>query len=130
MGCVAANVNITIYEGGTFDQTFIWKTGDPSAAVNLDGYRAEFKLALKVNDPAALLSCADGVSPWSADGDSGVYIDNPEDGEFRLYLNDEDVSGICAKDTEAVYDLFLYNASGESVLKMYGTASLKAAIAR
>jgi hypothetical protein len=130
MGCIAANIDLTIYEGGTFDQTFIWKTGDPAVAVDLTGYSAEFKLSLKINDDAAMIECDSQASPWVAGGVSGIYIDNPELGEFKLYLNESDVSNICLKDIVAIYDLFLYNPSGESVLKMYGNASIKAAIAR
>ena len=34
MGCIAVNAPITIYEGGTYDQTFQWKTGEtPEACI-------------------------------------------------------------------------------------------------
>jgi hypothetical protein len=72
------------------------------------------------------------VSPWSADGDSGIYIDDPATGEYRVYINDEDAADILIehKDTAGVYDLFLYSATGEAVLKQYGKATLLAAVTR
>ena len=130
MGCVAAKYNIIVYEGGTFDQTFIWKVGTPAVVVNLTGYTAQFKLSAKIDDTVALVTCNTGIIPWAADAVSGVYIDAPTTGAFRLYLNDTNTSGIVLKDTEGVYDLFLYNAGGESVLKLYGRAFIRAAVVR
>ena len=132
MGCVAVKVNITIYEGGTFDQMFQWSTGSPAVVVNLTGYTAALSVRSKLVDTTALIYCSTAVSPWVADGDSGIYIDTPTTGEYRIYITDEDTTGICVlhKDVEGVYDLFLHNPAGEVVLKQYGKAALKAAVTR
>lgn len=132
MGCVAAKVNLRIYERGTFDKTFQWKTGDPAVAVDLTGYTAEFTVRSALTDATVLISATEASVPWEADGDSGVYLDDGAEGFYRLYLNDVDTQGICIdnEDVVGVYDLFLYSAAGEAVLKQYGKCTLVAAVAR
>ena len=132
MGCVGAKVNILIYEGGTFDQMFQWKTGDPAVAVNLTGYTAALRVGDKMTDLTPLVSATKSINPWAADGPSGVYIDDPTHGYYRIYINDEDTTGICAahKDIQGYYDVFLYSPAGEALLKMYGIATLKAELPR
>ncbi len=132
MGCVAAKINLTIYEGGTFDKTFQWKTGTTPTAVDLTGYDARMAIREKLTDTSAILSLIRITDPWVADGDSGIYFDDGDEGYYRVYINDEDSAGICAefKDIDGVYDLFLESPGGESVLKQYGTAKLKAAVTR
>jgi molybdopterin converting factor small subunit len=51
---------------------------------------------------------------------------------INIYINDEDAADILIehKDTAGVYDLFLYSATGEAVLKQYGKATLLAAVTR
>ena len=132
MGCVAVKANIVIYEGGTFDQEFIWETGSPLTAVNITGFTAVFTVRAKAIDTAALISITEGTSPWAADADSGVYIDTPETGKYKIYVNDTDTAGICIAhvDVKGVYDLFLTSAAGEVLFKQYGKALLKYAVTR
>lgn len=132
MGCVAAKINLTIYEGGTFDKTFQWKTGTTPTAVDMTGYGARMAIREKLTDTTAILSLTEQAGPWAADGNSGIYFDNGNEGYYRVYINDEDSTGICAAhtDIDGVYDLFLESPGGESVLKQYGAAKLKAAVSR
>lgn len=132
MGCVAAKVNITLYERGTFDRIFQWKTGEDETPVDMTGYSAVFTVREKLTSSEALISIMQSASAWSADADSGVYFDDADEGKYRIYVNDADTRGICAehKDIDGVYDLFLINVSGETVLKQYGKCALKAAVAR
>ena len=130
MQCLKANIPITIIEGGTYDKTFRWEIdGTP---VDLTGYTARFSVRTKLSASAALISATTATTTWSADGDSGVYIDDPTSGEYRLYINDADSADILSvhKDTAGVYDLFLYSATGEAVLKQYGKATIYAAVTR
>ena len=62
----------------------------------------------------------------------GVYLDEPELGFYRIYINDADTLGLCAqhKDVVGIYNLFLYTPAGEAVFRQYGPAAILAACAR
>ena len=130
MQCINANIPITIIEGGTYDKTFRWESG--GSVVDLTGYTAKMSVRTKLASAAAVISITTAASTWSADGDSGIYIDDPTTGEYRVYINDADTADILSdhKDTAGVYDLFLYSATGEAVLKQYGKATILAAVTR
>lgn len=138
MSCIRANIPITIVEGGTFNSTFQWKSGDPSLPVDLTGYSAHMQVRAKLKDDDVLLDVPLSEETWEADGDTGIYLYDseavPDDkGKWLVYLKDEDTEGICGdkhKDIEGVYDLFLYSAEGEAVLQLYGVASLIASVTR
>jgi len=141
MKCIAANIDIVILEGGTFDKTYQWKTGDPAVAVDLTGYTANMQIRLKTKSETVLLEVPYQQQAWTADGDTGIYIYNDEYddeyssddiGKWRIYLRDNDTLGLCEahKTIIGAYDLFLYNPSGESVLKQYGIATITPAVTR
>jgi hypothetical protein len=135
--CITANVDIEIIEGGTFDRIWVWKTGSPSVVKDLTGYTGEASIRAKLADAAALLALPFQSGAWSADGTSGIYI--PAEGspaaypgKYRMYIKDTDTHVLCQahKDYDAVYDLFLRDPSGETLLKMYGKVSVYAAATR
>lgn len=132
MSCIRANIPITIVEGGTFDKTFLWKTGDPASAVDLTGYTANMQVRAKLKDTESLLDVPFVDDDWVADSLTGIYIPLLVTGTYRIYLKDEDTLGMCAlhKDIAGVYDLFLYNALDEAVLQQYGVATIIAAVTR
>jgi hypothetical protein len=141
MKCIAANVDITIIEGGTFDKSFQWKTGDPAVPVNLTGYTANMQIRSKIKNDTVLLEVPHKREAWTPDGDTGIYFYNDEYdteydaediGKWRIYLRDNDTLGLCDTHKEIVgaYDLFLYNPSGEAVLKQYGVATITPAVTR
>lgn len=132
MTCIAVYVPITIYESGTFDQTFQWKTGDPAVAVDLTGYSAKMIVRAKITDVTALVTIVESLGPWAADGDSAVYLDDADEGKYRVYVNDTDTTGLCAahKDLSASYDLILTSPAGEAVLKQCGIATIIASNVR
>jgi hypothetical protein len=134
---IRANVDITIIEGGTYDRTFQWKSGDPAVAVDLMGWSGRMMIRSKLTDTVPLLTAPAATEAWSADGDTGIYIydsdSEPDDmGKYRIYLNDVDTLGMCAthKNITGVYDLFLTNVSGEVVYQQYGVATIYAASTR
>jgi hypothetical protein len=134
--CVQANIPITIVEGGTFNKTYQWKVGDPAVPVDLTGYTANMQVRAKLKDTEALLTVPFQTDEFTPDGPTGIYLitDDPEEdvGKWRVYLRDDDTLGICGnhKDIAGVYDLFLYNPEAEAVLKMYGVATIVAAVTR
>jgi len=132
MGCVAAKINIVLYQDCTFSKEFWWEVGDPAAAVDLTGYTAKFAIREKLADTTALVEGTNSAVPWEADGDTGVYFDPLVTGKFKLYLNDGDVQAMCARHASivGVYDVFLYSPAGEAVFKLYGTCKIPAAVTR
>jgi hypothetical protein len=132
MGCVAVKVPLVIYEGGTVNRIFQWKTGDPAVAVNLTGFTAKFTVRAKITDTVALLSLINKAGPWAADTDSGIYLDDADEGKYQLYVKDDDADSLCVAhaDVIGVYDLFLYSAAGEALLKQYGKCTIYAAVTR
>lgn len=133
MNCIAIKNNITIYEGGTYDDIpFTWYDTDGETPIDLSGYTAAMQIREKMNSSSVLISITEASSSWSADSTSGIYIDSPATGQFRIYIKDDDTLGMCGdhKDIIGYYDLFLYSASGEAVLKVYGTCHIYAAVTR
>lgn len=137
MSCIRANIPITIVEGGTFNRTFQWKTGDPPVAVDLIEFTAHMQVRAKLRDETPLLDVPFNEELWVADGDTGVYLYDGESvptdkGKWRVYLKDNDTLGLCInhKNIEGVYDLFLYNPAEEAVLQQYGVATIIAAVTR
>ena len=135
--CLAVQTGIIIYEGGTFDQAYLMKSGSPAIAVDLTGYTAVMTVRSKINDTTPrLLKLTSFAGSNAADGTSGIYIPNQtgsDIGKFIIYIKDEDTFGMCAlkhKDLEGVYDLFLYNPDGEAEFKVYGNATIRAAATR
>jgi hypothetical protein len=137
MKCIEANVNIIVIEGGTFDRTYQWKTGVPPVPVDLEGFSAHMQIRAKLKDIDILLDVPFQDKEWEPDGDTGIYIPEADEydddlGKFRIYLRDNDTAGLCLahKDIIGVYDLFLYNSYEEAILKLYGTATIQAAVTR
>lgn len=133
MTCLAVKINLVVYEGGTFDQTFQWKSGDTPVAVDLTGYTGKMEIRAKITDPdPPLITAETGTVAWEADCATGIYFDDALDGKYRVYLKDDDTLGMCEshKDIEGVYDLFLYSSDGEAVLKQYGKCKICAAVTR
>jgi len=133
MGCVAAKIKLTFYEGGTFNKTFQWKTGTSATPVDLTGYSARMAIRSSISASAVVLELDNVAGPWSADGSSGIYLDDdPTNGYYQVYIKDNDSIVMCAThvDIDGVYDLFLTTPSGETVLKQYGPAKLIAAVRR
>lgn len=86
----------------------------------------------KITDTTPILSITETTATWAEDCASGIYLDEASDGKYRIYLRDNDLDGICVahKDIVGVYDLFLTAPTGETVLKQYGSCTLKAAGSR
>lgn len=137
MSCIRANIDIEIVEGGTFNKTYRWSTGTPSAPVDLTGYTGNMQVRAKVKSVDVLIDVPFQTDPWTPDGLTGIYIlpsgsPDTDKGTWQIYMKDEDTEGMCAlhKDIIGAYDCFLYNPYDEAVLQMYGTATIKAAVTR
>lgn len=119
-----AKVDLTIYEGATFNQTFQWKTGDPAVPVDLTGHTADMHIRADIADEEAL---------FDLDTENGgVVIETPNaDGKYTVHIDAEDTEGLCP-DHEiitAVYDLFLISG-GERMLQQYGKVKIYPSVTR
>jgi len=124
-------LDITIHEGTTYDKWFKWVVDD--IPQDLGGVRGLMQVRSKITDENPLIDLPFVVDPWVADGTSGIYLTQVDgDDAWQIYISNNDTTGICEmhKDIPGVYNLFLYNADDECVLKQYGTANLIAAVAR
>jgi hypothetical protein len=132
MSCYNFLHPITITEGGTFNQKFQWKSGNPLSPVDITGYTSLMQIRVKLTDAAPLIDIPHAMDAWVPDGATGIYMDEPESGLYRLYINDADTLGLCAqhKDVVGIYNLFLYSPAGEAVFRQYGPAAILAACAR
>jgi hypothetical protein len=131
MSCVLYNYDITIHEGATYDKWFRWLI--EGVPVSLLGVTGVMQIRKKTTDIDPLLSIPFVTSAWVADGDTGIYLmDIGIDDRYRIYIKDSDSLGICVahKDITGIYNLFLYSAEGESILKQYGVSNIIAAVAR
>lgn len=131
MSCTLYQYDLTIHEGATYDKWFRWKIND--VIVSLSGVTGIMQVRKKTTDDIPIIDLPFVDATWVADGTSGIYLmDVGVDDRYRIYINNEDSTGICSlhKDITGVYNLFLYNAEGEAILKQYGTANLIAAVAR
>ena len=129
--CVLYPYDITIHEGTTFDRWFRWLVDN--VVQSLNGFTGLMHVRTKATDELPVINLPFVADPWEADGKSGIYLMTiGSDDRYQIYINNADTSGICPsfKDIEGVYNLFLYNAEDECVLKQYGKATLIAAIAR
>lgn len=131
MDCVSAKIKLTIHERTTFDRSYQLKNSS-GEVIPLTGYTGILSILSQITDTTPLISVSETTDAWSEDGPSGVYLDEADEGKYRIYLRDNDLLGICAahKSIEGVYDLFLTAPTGETVFKQYGTCKLIAAGAR
>ena len=90
-----AQLNITIYQGSTFQKSFQWSTGEPSAPVNLTGCKVRMQIREKYTSEQFILELTT---------DNGrITITDPLLGKFAAEISAADTSELRFK--AAVYDL-------------------------
>jgi hypothetical protein len=131
MSCYNFLYPITITEGGTFNQKFQWKSGNPLTSVDITGFTSKMQIRAKLTDAVPLIAIPHALDDWVPDGDTGLYLNTPESGIYQMYINHADTLGLCAqrKDIVGIYNLFLYSPAGESVFRQYGPVTILAAAA-
>ena len=113
-----ARVNLTVFEGATFRQTFQWMTGDPAAPVDLAGMTGEMHVRVDIADEEPLLTL-------TTENGGIIIVEPPESGKYTLYIPYTETEGLCV-DHEmitATYDLFLKTQS-DRVIQQYGTVKI------
>jgi hypothetical protein len=96
---------ITMYQGATFDQQFIWKIDD--TPVDLTTYTARMQVRRDYGATDTIVDLTDG---------DGITLG--EDGEIDIYIDAEDASDLPSG--SFVYDLELESDSGEVTRLLQG----------
>ena len=112
-------LNITIHQGASWDLTLTWKTGNPSALVNLTGYTARMQIREKAISPnaSATLTSSNGKIALG-----GVL------GTVALSLSAADTSAIVPGNY--VYDLEMVSPTGYVTRLVEGKARVTPEITR
>lgn len=115
-----AVVNITIYQGSTFSQTFQWKTGNPAMPVNLTGYTARMQIREKISSPDYIIELT------TANG--GIVIKDAINGTFSIEISATATAAMTFKN--AVYDIEFVSPSGVVKRLFGGTVTLSPEVTR
>ena len=111
----AAQWDITLEQGATFDKTLTWQDSstDPATAINLTGYTAKMEIRKKYTDAAAqvTLTHASGITLGGAAG------------TIRIILSNTFTSSLPA-DFSGVYDLELTSGAGIVTRLVQGSVSV------
>lgn len=125
---IRPEINITAYEGSTFNRLFIWKSGPEDGTkepVDLTGYTGICHIRTR-------LSSDDIVFDLTTN--DGVYFEDQSvtKGGYRLIIPKEELEGICSnhRDVSFVYDLRLIDSDDNVRVQQYGTITFKPVVTR
>jgi hypothetical protein len=104
-----AALDITIYQGSTFSQPFQWKSGDPSAPVNLTGYKARMQIREKISSPTYIINLTTE--------NGGIVFRDAINGIFSIEMSDAVTAAMDFK--HAVYDIEFVSPGG-IVTRLFG----------
>jgi len=108
-------VDIVIVEGLSFSQDFIWTTGENNEKVDLSNHKARLVARPKMDSDTVILDL---------DTNDGIVIADQEadKGRYSIVLSKEDTEGLCPNHVQrdAVYDLYIEDNNGNTVLHQYG----------
>ena len=90
-----AQLNITIYQGSTFQKSFQWSTGEPSAPVDLTGCKIRMQIREKINSPQTIIELTTE--------NGRVTFTDATLGKFAVEISADDTADLAFK--AAVYDL-------------------------
>lgn len=108
--------DITIYQGATYDTTFIWKDENGSA-VNITGYSARLQARARVGDSNTIISLTDGA---------GITLGG-SNGTIRVVIS---ASGTAALTSGGVYDLELVSGAGVVTRLIQGNVTISKEVTR
>lgn len=108
-------ISLKLYQGATFDETWVWRTGTESSntPVNLTGCTAKAQIRDKLGSQTVLLDLTTENGRIELGGIAG---------SIRIIITDEDTALI--NWTTGVYDLFIYFPDGTAVPRMAGTVTV------
>jgi hypothetical protein len=112
-------LNITIYQGATWNLTLTWKTGDPPTVVNLTGYTARMHVRRKIGDNQITIALTTSNGRITLGGSNGT---------IALQITAADTTPLYAGDY--VYDLELVAASGYVTRLVQGRCAISGEVTR
>lgn len=74
-----AIVNLTIYQGSTFYESFYWQVGNPATPVDLTGFNMRMQIRSKLKDPFVILELTTQ--------NGGIVITDVVNGGFALSIS-------------------------------------------
>jgi hypothetical protein len=116
---MAATVNLTLDQGGTFSRNVTWKAGTPKVPVNLNGYSATLHVRGSASSSAIRLSLT------TANG--GIVI-TPLSGTFTLKASPTQTKALPAG--RYVYELKAVSFEGQVTALMKGALTVNAEVAK
>jgi len=117
---MSASIDITIYQGETFDRTFTYNTGTLASytPVDLTGYTARMQIRERLEDSTTIAELTTENSKIVLGGVAGT---------IQLLLTDTETSAIT---TNGVYDLELISGGGVVTRLMQGKTILSKEVTR
>jgi hypothetical protein len=112
-------LNITIYQGASWDLTLTWKTGEPPVAVNLTGYTARMHIRRRLHAPDITVALTTSNGRIALGGAAGT---------IALALTAADTTPLCSG--KYVYDLELVNAAGYVTRLIQGHCHISGEVTR
>ena len=105
-----AVVNLQIYQGATFNEQFVWQTGNPATAVDLTGFTMRMQIRSKIKDPAIIieLNMTNG----------GIAIDDAVNGVFSLNISATQTASLSFN--VGFYDIDVTAPDGITVYRLMG----------
>ncbi len=113
-------VDLIITEGASFSQDFIWTTGPFDENVDISNHKARLVARPKMDSDTVIFDLDTdngGIVIADQEADNGAHK-----GMYSIVLSKEDTTGICPNHVQrdAVYDLYLEDENGNTVLHQYG----------
>lgn len=114
----AANFDILIEQGATYDQEFIWKDSE-GTGINLAGYSARMQIR-QVKSEAIILNLTD---------EDGITLNYDGNGSIRIFVSATDTSELTTC-SQARYDLELENSDGTVTRLLQGAVTISGEVTR
>jgi hypothetical protein len=104
-----AALDLTIYQGTTYNKSFQWKTGAPALPVDLTGCTARMHIRKQLKDVEPVLQL-------TTENDR-IVLTLPLEGKFEIRLTAAETALLTF--TQAVYDFEIVYPNGEPVYRLF-----------
>lgn len=110
MSVIAGNYDITVYQGDTYDMTFIWSDENENP-LDLTGYTSRLQVRESIDASTTMVSLSSG---------SGITLGGAA-GTIQVVISD---TATAALTQSGVYDLEIESGSGVVTTILYGAFTL------
>ena len=116
---VPVKIDLTILQGSTYKQQFLFMTGNPAVPVELGGSKFRMDIRKRLNDEIPIISLTT---------ENGRIIIGQNPGEYGLFLSSAETAAL--NFSVAVYDLEIVYSNLEVARIQYGNVTLSKEITR